>query len=161
MMLIPGRRLDDADYPDNIPSLLMEVVEVAQIRGSSAFAGGLQRILQRLLPLPGRRPYETAEEAVADLRQLLRREMGADVCQKALLEFIQQLHPAQPVSLLPDDETLEQESPVDFLEEPDEERPRAGTPAGIDRSSSSISMATSSVARIARPMTTSRAQPTT
>ena len=121
MMLILGRRLDDADYPDNIPSLLMEVVEVAQIRGSSAFAGGLQRILQRLLPLPGRRPYETAEEAVADLRQLLRREMGADVCQKALLEFIQQLHPAQPVSLLSDDETLEQESPVDFLEEPDED----------------------------------------
>ncbi len=121
MMLILGRRLDDADYPDNIPALLMEVVEVAQIRGSSAFAGGLQRILQRLLPLPGRRPYETAEEAVADLRQLLRREMGADVCQKALLEFIQQLHPAQPVSLLLDDETLEQESPEDFLEEPDED----------------------------------------
>ena len=35
VMLILGRRLDDADYPDNIPSLLMEVVEVAQIRGSS------------------------------------------------------------------------------------------------------------------------------
>ena len=120
-MLILGRRLDDADYPDNIPSLLMEVVEVAQIRGSSAFAWGLQRILQRLLPLPGRRPYETAEEAVADLRQLLRREMGADVCQKALLEFIQQLHPAQPVSLLSEDETLEQESAEDFLEEPDED----------------------------------------
>ena len=58
---------------------------------------------------------------MADLRQLLRREMGADVCQKALLEFIQQLHPAQPVSLLSDDETLEQESPEDFLEEPDED----------------------------------------
>ena len=157
MMLILGRRLDDADYPDNIPSLLMEVVEVAQIRGSSAFAGGLQRILQRLLPLPGRRPYETAEEAVADLRQLLRREMGADVCQKALLEFIQQLHPAQPVSLLSDDETLEQESAEDFLEEPDEDEAPGQESPGRNRSSSSssISMATSSVARIVRPMTTS------
>ena len=47
--------------------------------------------------------------------------MGADVCQKALLEFIQQLHPAQPVSLLSEDETLEQESAEDFLEEPDED----------------------------------------
>ena len=121
VMLIVGRRLDDADYPENIPTLLMEVVEVAQIRGSSAFAGGLQRILQRLLPLPGRRPYETAEEAVTDLRQLLRREIGADVCQKALLEFIQQLHPAQPVSVpLSEDETLDQESTEDFLEELDE-----------------------------------------
>ena len=124
VMLILGRRLDDADYPENVPALLMEVVEVAQIRGSSAFAGGLQRVLQRLLPLPGRRPYETAEEAVADLRQLLRREMGADVCQKALLDFIQQLHPAQSLPLS-DDETLEQESAEDFLEEPDEDEHEA------------------------------------
>src|SRR6185295_7164155 len=51
----------------------------------------------------------------------LRREMGADVCQKALLEFIQQLHPAQPVSLPSDDEILEHESTEDFPEESDED----------------------------------------
>jgi len=30
VMLVLGRAMEDADYPDNIPSLLMEVVEVAQ-----------------------------------------------------------------------------------------------------------------------------------
>jgi hypothetical protein len=109
VMLILGRRLENADYPDNIPALLMEVVEVAQIRGSAAFAAGLQRLLQRLLPLPGRRPYSTADEALTDLRQLLRREIGVDVCQQALVEFIRQLNPPQSGP-----------SPLDFPSEDDE-----------------------------------------
>jgi PEGA domain len=121
VMLILGRKLEDADYPDNVPALLMEVVEVAQIRGSGAFAGGLQRLLQRLLPLPGRRPYASAEEALSDLRQLLRKEIGVDACQKALIEFIRQLHPAQPPSLpLSDDDLLDDDgAAVAFLEDQD------------------------------------------
>ena len=74
LMLILGRRLRVEEYPEALPSLLMEVVEVAHIRGSTGFAGGLKRILQRSLPLPGRRPYSTADEAVVDVRLLVRRE---------------------------------------------------------------------------------------
>jgi hypothetical protein len=110
VMLILGRRLEESDYPDNVPSLLMEVVEVAQIRGTAAFAGGLQRLLQRLLPLPGRRPYGTADEALTDLRQLLRKEIGSDVCQKALVDFISQLHPGQPSLALPGEELIDEGS---------------------------------------------------
>ena len=36
--LILGRNLRLDEYPEALPSLLMEVIEVAQIRGSSAFA---------------------------------------------------------------------------------------------------------------------------
>ena len=79
------------EYPDALPSLLMEVIEVAQIRGSAAFATGLQRFLQRSLPLPGRRPYATADEAVADVRQLVRRDIGVDVCRQAVVDFAAQM----------------------------------------------------------------------
>ena len=89
--LILGRNLRLDEYPEALPSLLMEVIEVAQIRGSSAFATGLQRFLQRSLPIPGRRPYATADEAVNDVRQLVRREIGVDVCRQAVIDFAAQM----------------------------------------------------------------------
>ena len=92
--LILGRNLRLDEYPEALPSLLMEVIEVAQIRGSSAFATGLQRFLQRSLPIPGRRPYGTADEAVNDVRQLVRREIGVDVCRQAVIDFAAQMDSA-------------------------------------------------------------------
>ena len=89
--LILGRNLRLDEYPEALPSLLMEVSEVAQIRGTSAFATGLQRFLQRSLPIPGRRPYATADEAVNDVRQLVRREIGVDVCRQAVIDFAAQM----------------------------------------------------------------------
>ena len=89
--LVLGRNLRLDEYPEALPSLLMEVIEVAQIRGSSAFAIGLQRFLQRSLPIPGRRPYATADEAVSDVRQLLRKEIGVDVCRQAVIDFATQM----------------------------------------------------------------------
>jgi hypothetical protein len=89
--LILGRNLRLDEYPEALPSLLMEVIEVAQIRGTSAFATGLQRFLQRSLPIPGRRPYATADEAVNDVRQLVRREIGVDVCRQAVIDFAAQM----------------------------------------------------------------------
>ncbi|HSC27120.1 MAG TPA: PEGA domain-containing protein [Vicinamibacterales bacterium] len=88
--LVLGRRLEAVEFPDSLPLLLMEVVEVAQIRAGASFASGLQRILQRSLPLPGRRPYNTSDEIVAELRQLARRDIGLDVCRQALLDFVEQ-----------------------------------------------------------------------
>lgn len=94
LMLVLGRTLKPHEFPDAIPSLLMEVIEVAHIRGSTAFANGLQRFLQRSLPLPGRRPYATAAEALDDLNQLVRREIGADVCRQAIVDFVAQMDAA-------------------------------------------------------------------
>src|SRR5262245_36708816 len=62
VMLMLGRPVAEHEHPDVIPSLLVEVVDVAQIRGGNEFAAGLQRFLQRSLPLPGRRPYATADD---------------------------------------------------------------------------------------------------
>ncbi len=92
--LVLGRNLRPEEYPEALPSLLMEVIEVAQIRGSAAFATGLQRFLQRSLPLPGRRPYASADEAVGDVRQLLRRDIGVDVCRQAVIDFATQMDAA-------------------------------------------------------------------
>jgi hypothetical protein len=90
VMLVLGRRLGEDEYPDALPALLIEVVDVAQIRGSHLFASGLQRLLQRSLPLPGRRPFTTAIEALEEVRQLLRREIGLTACHQALVDFTEQ-----------------------------------------------------------------------
>ena len=88
VMLVLGRQLADYDYPDGIPTLLADVVEVAQIRGSSDFADGLATFFQRALPLSGRKPYTAADDALIDLRDLAR-ELGLDTCRRALVEFIE------------------------------------------------------------------------
>ena len=88
VMLVLGRQLGDSDYPDGIPTLLADVVEIAQIRGSSDFADGLATFFQRALPLPGRKPYTAADDALIDLRDLAR-ELGLDTCRRALVEFIE------------------------------------------------------------------------
>ena len=82
----------------------MEVVDVAQIRGSTGFAGGLQRILQRSLPVPGRRAYTTADEMVVDVRQLVRREIGVEVCRRALRDFVEQMDSVIGASAAAEDE---------------------------------------------------------
>jgi PEGA domain len=94
VMLVIGRRLRDDEYPDGIARLLVEVADVAQIRGSAAFAAGLQRILQRSLPLPSRRPYANVDEMIFDVRILVRREIGADACRAALIEFVTRMDAA-------------------------------------------------------------------
>jgi hypothetical protein len=91
VMLVLGRKLQANEYPKAIPGLLTEVVEIARIRGTAAFASGIERVLQRSLPLPGRRPYLSADEMVIDIRQLVRREIGLDVCRDALIRFVRQM----------------------------------------------------------------------
>ncbi len=88
VMLIVGRPMTAVDATDVLPEWLAEVVEVAQIRGSMSFAVNLQRFLQRALPLPGRRPYQTIDSAWHDVRQLAT-AIGLDQCRAALVEFVQ------------------------------------------------------------------------
>jgi hypothetical protein len=89
VMLVIGRPIAEYEYPEGIPALLVEVVDVAQIRGSTEFAAGLQRFLQRSLPLPGRRAYTAVDDALIEVRDLAR-ALGVDVCRRALVEFIEQ-----------------------------------------------------------------------
>src|SRR3954470_24832297 len=72
--MIVGRPLTDNDYPNGLTSLRAEIVDVAQIRGSAMFGPGVQRFVDRALPLAGRKAYGSADDAILDLRQLIRRE---------------------------------------------------------------------------------------
>jgi hypothetical protein len=89
-LLVTGRPLRDGDYLDVLPAMLPEVFEVAQIRGSAEFAEGLQRFLERALPLPGRNPYGTLELAYAEV-QVLAGEISHDACRGALTEYVRQM----------------------------------------------------------------------
>ena len=91
-----GRPLREDDYPDGIPALRQEIVEIASIRGSKAFAEGVDKFLASTLPLAGRRgtPWASADEAAIDLRKLVRKELGINTCRTALLEFFQQVETA-------------------------------------------------------------------
>jgi hypothetical protein len=87
MMIVLGRPLRANDYPDALPALINEVIEIAQIRGSNRFAADLHKFLHRALPLPARRAYASAEEAVMDVRQVAR-EIGVPRCRAALTAFV-------------------------------------------------------------------------
>lgn len=93
--LVVGRPLKRTDYPGGLESLRGEILEVAQIRGSTMFATGVQRFFDRVLPIAGRKPYTSADDAVLDLRQLVRRELGIDACRTALVDFLQQVDAAE------------------------------------------------------------------
>jgi hypothetical protein len=87
MMMVLGRPLRDNEYPDDLSTLLSDVVEIAQIRGGSGFASGLQTFLARTLPLPSHNPHASAEEAAADVRHVAR-EIGTARCRAALISFV-------------------------------------------------------------------------
>ena len=94
LMLVIGRRLRGHEYPDALPSLLNDVLEVAQIRGSNLFATSLDRLFQRSLPVPSRKPFGSADDLANEIRLLLRREIGVEVCRQALLDFVEQMDAA-------------------------------------------------------------------
>ena len=87
MMIVLGRPLRENEYPDAIATLVSEVIEIAQIRGSGHFAEGLEAFLQRTLPLAGRKPHANAAEAAAEVRQIAR-EIGVSRCRTALTAFV-------------------------------------------------------------------------
>jgi hypothetical protein len=87
MMIVLGRPLRDNEYPDGIGTLLNEVIEIAQIRGSGTFASGLQAFLARTLPLSTRHPHASVEEAVTEVRHVAR-EIGTVRCRAALTSFV-------------------------------------------------------------------------
>ena len=94
--LMIGRPLREDEYPDGLPALRQEIVEIASIRASKAFADGLDRFFGAALPLATRRTALTsADEAGIDIRKLLRKEVGITTCRNAMLEFFQQVDTAE------------------------------------------------------------------
>jgi hypothetical protein len=93
LMFVLGRTFEESDA-ENLPDLLVEAIEIAQIRGSVSFAVGFQRFLQRALPLPGRRPYQTLDAALADVRAVAS-QVGLEPCLEALAVFGRQTGGAQ------------------------------------------------------------------
>jgi hypothetical protein len=90
-----GRPLQDDDYPDGIPALRQEIVEIASIRGSKTFADSVDKVFAGALPIAGRKAPISADEAAIDLRKLVRKELGITTCRTALLEFFQQVEAAE------------------------------------------------------------------
>ena len=96
VMLVLGRPLADDEYPDKIAGVVREVCDVAQIRGSAAFASGVQSFLHRALQLHSSDPYSSADDALFEVREAAN-ELGLHVCRRALVDFIEQMEsPAQP-----------------------------------------------------------------
>src|SRR3954464_2407876 len=92
--LTVGRVLQNQDYPEGIPHLRQEILEIASIRGSKGFAEAVDAFFASTLPLAGRRTTVSADEAAIDLRKLVRKELGINTCRTALLEFLQQVETA-------------------------------------------------------------------
>ena len=94
--LIVGRPLRDDEYPDGIAALRKEIVEIASIRASKAFADGIDKFYGATLPLPTRKTaLSSADEGAIDLRKLLRKEVGITTCRNAMIEFFQQVDAAE------------------------------------------------------------------
>ncbi len=91
MMIVLGRPLRENEYPDGVGTLVGEVIEIAQIRGSASFGSGLQAFLERTLPLASRTPYANAAEAVAEVRHIAR-EIGVSRCRTALTAFVDDMN---------------------------------------------------------------------
>src|SRR5262249_37790982 len=94
--VIVGRPLRSDEYPEGLATLREEILEIASIRASKAFADGVDRFFTGTLPLATRRTaLASADEAAIDLRKLLRKDVGINTCHNALLEFFQQVETAE------------------------------------------------------------------
>jgi hypothetical protein len=103
MMIVVGRMFREDEVPQGLASLLAEVVDIAQISGSTRFAFGLQAILERTLPLKTARPYASASEAAAEVRQLAQ-EIGIPRCRAALNAFVADMSRGPDLELADEEE---------------------------------------------------------
>jgi hypothetical protein len=87
LMIVLGRPLRASEYPGELPALVLEVVDIAQIQLSARCATGLERFLHRALPVSGGRPYATADEAVAALTPVVE-EVGSSRCRSAFATLV-------------------------------------------------------------------------
>jgi hypothetical protein len=97
-MIAVGRPLREYECLEGLTNVMSEVVDVAAIRSTSAFADALQRFLQRALPLGTRRDaYAAADDALIDVRDTVR-QLGVENCRPSLVEFVQQVESASGIA---------------------------------------------------------------
>jgi PEGA domain len=101
VMLIVGRALRADEYLSGLSGVLREVVEIAQIRSTAAFADGFRNFLERALPRVSPNRYKSADDALFDVRQLAN-DLGVQVCRRALVEFIEQMESPAPAGTAPE-----------------------------------------------------------
>lgn len=94
VMLVLGRPLQTDEYISGLSGVVAEVVEVAQIRGTAAFAQGVEEFLQRALALDAAPRYASTDDVLFEVRQLAS-ELGVQVCRRALVDFIEQMESPQ------------------------------------------------------------------
>jgi PEGA domain-containing protein len=114
MMIVVGRPLRENEYPDGVPTLVSEVIEIAQIRGSGQFASGLESFLHRTLPLAGRKPHANAAEAAAEVRHIAK-EIGVSRCRTALTAFAEDMNRVLAERAGKEDAVLETAFPDDHV----------------------------------------------
>jgi hypothetical protein len=98
LMIALGRPLLRDEYPNRLRAALMDVAEIAQIRGNATFADNLRRLFERMLPLPGRRAFGSADDVCDELTRIAGLAMGEDACRNALPIFVAELAAATPAA---------------------------------------------------------------
>jgi hypothetical protein len=105
VMLILGRRIQLQDLVAGLSGVLGEVNDIAQIRGTDAFAQRLCQFFERALPFFTDPPFETADDALIEVRELAAEISTAAQCQTALHEYVGRLTPEGDIQ--PGDEVLD------------------------------------------------------
>lgn len=93
VMLLLGRPLDLQDLVNGLSTVLGDVREIAQIRGSAEFGARLSAFLERALPFFPDQPFATADDALIEIRDLAAVMGGLEPCRVALHEMVGRLLP--------------------------------------------------------------------
>jgi hypothetical protein len=93
VMLVLGRPLRLQDLVGGLSTVLADVIDVAQIRGSTAFAQRLRQLIERALPFFDDPPFATADDALIEVRHLASDLGGMDLCRSSLIDFIDRMDP--------------------------------------------------------------------
>jgi hypothetical protein len=120
VMLLLGRSLTLQDLAAGLSAVLAEVHDVAQIRGTGAFAARLGTLLERALPFFPAPPFASADDALIEIRDLASELGGLGPCRAALHEIIGRMAPESGTAL--DDASLEIASPFEASPDSDEDR---------------------------------------
>jgi hypothetical protein len=123
--LVVGRPLCHKHYPSGIPALRAEIVEVAQIRGNQDFSRGIERFFDRTLPIGPRRVFSSADEALFELRLMVRNSIGIEPCRAAFGEFLHEAESVDPerIEVAPNYQGPSHEHRIDEAPTPPENKP--------------------------------------
>jgi hypothetical protein len=124
LMLATGKSVDVGE-PAALAPLVQEAAEVAEIRGTAEFAIRVRQFFTATLPLAGRRPVITTDDATFEARALAEL-VGEESCHAALAELARAEGPVRPAPtaapeprlvIVPPPKAVEDEAFTDIVEE--------------------------------------------